>query len=199
MSGSTGSSSYDPDELFLRARAGDQEAWSQLVDHCYNKVRRVIRRRLNPPMRSLFDSSDFTNDVFKSLVAKCDRFDFPNMAALKAYLEQAAKQKLIDAHRYQNRDKRDVKRLQRFQVNDDGQTYEPPSSDPTPSQHAVGRETEEAILGGYSGPDRVVLELKHQGYTTEDIAQETGFHVRKIQRLIKRVSDSWWLRGENRS
>jgi hypothetical protein len=43
-----------------------------------------------------------------------------------------------------------------------------------------------------------VLELKHQGYTTEDIAEETVFHVRKIQRLIKRVSDSWFLRGGSR-
>lgn len=195
MSGSTVSSSgYNPDELFLRAREGDQEAWTQLVDHCYDKVRRVVRRKLDRPMRSLFDSTDFTNDVFKSLVAKSDRFDFPNMAALKAYLEQAAQQKLIDEYRRQHRQKRDLNRQQHLPVNDEGVTYEPPSSEPTPSQYAVGHETREAILAQLDETKRKVLELKQQGYSTQDIAEKTGLEVRTIQRLIKKASESWFLR-----
>lgn len=198
MAGSTESSRYDPDELFLRARDGDQDAWNQLVNHCYDKLRRVVRRKLDRPMRSLFDSTDFTNDVFKSLVAKSDRFDFPNMAALRAYLEQAAKQKLIDEYRKQHRLKRDRSRERPFAVNEDGGSYDLPSSDPTPSQYAVRRETEEAILGRQNDDDREILRLKQQGYSTEDIARETGHNIRKIQRLIKRVSDSWFLRGGTR-
>lgn len=198
MSVSAGSNSYNPDELFQRARAGDQEAWSQLVNHCYDKVRRVVRRKLNPPMRSLFDSTDFTNDVFTSLVAKSDRFDFPNMAALKAYLEQAAEKKLIDEYRRQNRQKRDLKRRQQMPVDDDGATIEPASSEPTASQYAVGRETEAAILNQRNEGVRKVLVLKGEGHTTQDISVETGYDVRKIQRLIKKVSDSWFLRGGSR-
>jgi hypothetical protein len=45
----------------------------------YPKVVRVVRRKLNPPMRSLYDSTDFASDVLKSLAAKCDQFDFPSI------------------------------------------------------------------------------------------------------------------------
>jgi RNA polymerase sigma-70 factor (ECF subfamily) len=198
MSDSSGSSSYDPDELFARARAGDQEAWAQLFDHCYDKVRRVVRRRLDRPMRSLFDSTDFANDVFKSLVAKSDRFDFPNMAALRAYLEQAARQKLIDEYRRQHRQKRDRSREHRLLEDDEGGTLEPPASGPTPSQFAVERETRETLLAGQSGADRRIIELKDQGYSNEEVAEQTGLHVRKVQRRLKKVLDSWFLRGGKR-
>lgn len=199
MSGSTGDSRYDPDELFARAREGDQEAWKQLFDQCYDKVLRVVRRKLDRPMRSLFDSTDFANDVFKSLVAKSDRFDFPNIEALRRYLAQAAEQKVIDEYRRQHRQKRDRSRDRRFGEDEDGVTFEPSSGEPTPSQFAVGRETRETILAEQTGPNRQVLELKGEGYSNEEVAQQTGLHLRKVQRVLKKVSDSWFLRRENRS
>src|SRR5205823_7837978 len=89
------SSDSDADGLFARARAGDQAAWEELFTTCYPKVVRVVRRKLNAPMRSLYDSTDFASDVWGSLVAKSDRFDFPNVAALMAFLTKAAEQKVI--------------------------------------------------------------------------------------------------------
>ena len=80
-------------------RAGDQAAWEELFYTCYPKVVRVVRRKLNAPMRSLYDSTDFASDVWGSLVAKSDRFDFPNVAALMAFLTKAAEQKVIDEYR----------------------------------------------------------------------------------------------------
>ncbi len=196
MSGA--SSKYDPDELFERARAGDQDAWAELVNHCYDKVLRVVRRKLDRPMRSLFDSTDFANDVFKSLVAKSDRFEFENIAALKAHLARAAEQKVIDEHRRQHRQKRNRSREQRFGEDEAGLMFEPPSSDPSPSQYAVEREARETILATQTGNDRQVLELKQLGYSTEEVAERVGMNVRTVQRVLKKVSDSWFLRRGNR-
>jgi RNA polymerase sigma factor (sigma-70 family) len=188
----------DPDTLFGRAKAGDEAAWRELVAHCYEKVRRVVRRSLDRPMRTLYDSTDIANDVFTSLVAKSDRFDFATLEELKAYLIHAARQKVVDEYRRQHRDKRDLdrKRLLGDMTDDEAsERFEPAGRDPTPSQKVQAEETRQLILAGHSGPDREILELKAEEFSNEEAAQRTGTHVRKVQRLVKKVSESWFARG----
>ncbi len=125
----------ESENLFARACRGDQDAWEELIAACYSKVRRVVSRKLDRRMRCLFDSDDFANDVFKSLVAKSDRFDFPTLEALKAFLVQAAEQKVIDAYRHQHRRKRDLSQQERLSdLEGEGHPLEVPGHDPTPSQ-----------------------------------------------------------------
>lgn len=188
---------YDPDELFTRARDGDPNAWEQLVAVCSPKLIRVVRRRLSPPMRSLYDSSDFVNDVFKSLVAKSDHFDFPNLAALKAYLVQAAEQKITDEYRRQHRQKRDRSRERPLfsGADDEGTIDEPAGSDPTPSQYAQARETEDQLLSESGEHEKLVISLKAQHYSNEEVAAQTGIHLRTIQRFLKKVFDTRFVRA----
>ena len=75
-------SDNDSSGLFARARAGDQAAWEELFHTCYPKVIRVVRRKLDRPLRSLYDSTDFASDVMKSLAANLDRLDFPSIDSL---------------------------------------------------------------------------------------------------------------------
>jgi RNA polymerase sigma factor (sigma-70 family) len=197
MSLSSGLSRPDSEGLFARARAGDQAAWEELVGTCYPKIQRIVRRRLNPPMRSLYDSTDFTNDVFKSLAAKSDRFDFPTMEALLAYLTRAAEQKVIDEYRRQHAQKRDIDLNRRLGEEDGGRsgTQDLPSHDPTPSQVAVANETRERLMAGQTGPVREVIELKDQDYTNEEVAARTGLHTRKVQRVLKSLRETLHLGG----
>src|SRR4051794_29971708 len=111
------SNTYDPvaegdDALFARARAGDDAAWKELFDKCYPKVIRVVRRKLNSPMRSVFDSTDFASDVMKSLAANAGRLDFPSFQSLMAFLASVAEQKVIDEYRKAHAQKRDLSRTQ---------------------------------------------------------------------------------------
>jgi RNA polymerase sigma factor (sigma-70 family) len=182
------------DNLFARARTGDEEAWAELVDQCYDKVRRVVARklgRLDRRMRVLYESTDFANDVFKSLVAKSDRFDFPSLAALRAYLIQAAEQKVIDEYRRQHRQKRAIDRNEYLGAmgGPEGH-FELAGHDPTPSQFAQAEETREQILSNQTGPERQVMELKALSYTNEEAAERTGLHLRKVQRLVQKASNS---------
>lgn len=181
----------ETDDLFARARDGDGAAWHLLVKECSPKLLRVVRRKLAPRMRSLYDSTDFVNDVFKSLVAKSDRFDFPNLAALEKYLMQAAEQKVVDEYRRQHRRKRDIDRNRRLDDQHDGEFgFDPPASDPTPSQFAQAQETHEELLAASDGPDRTVIQLKALEYSNEEVAEQTGLHVRRVQRFLKRMFDS---------
>ena len=64
------------------AQKGDPTAWEALFRECYPKVRRVVRRKLDRSMRSLYDSTDFASDVMKSLAANLDQLNFPSIDSL---------------------------------------------------------------------------------------------------------------------
>src|SRR5271166_6923356 len=99
--------------LALReAQKGDQCAWEALFKECYPKVRRVVRRRLDRSMRSLYDSTDFANDAMENLAANLNQLEFPSVNSLIAYLARVAEDKVIDEWRRQHTLKRDLNRVQ---------------------------------------------------------------------------------------
>jgi RNA polymerase sigma factor (sigma-70 family) len=190
MTPSSESSSTDAQDLFTRARTGDQDAWKELFETCYPKVLRVIRRKLNSPsIRSLYDSTDFAGDVWKSLAANAERFDFANIDSLIGFLVKAVDRKLADEYRRQLSQKRDIGRNR--PIDGDRGDRELPSSDPTPSQVAVVNESWERILAGLADEqEREVIRLKREGYSNEEITNKTGWHIRKVQRFLSELRDS---------
>src|SRR4051794_29218850 len=74
--------SLDLSRALQDAQKGDQTAWEALFRECYPKVRRVVRRKLDRSMRSLYDSTDFASDVMKSLAANLDQLSFPSIDSL---------------------------------------------------------------------------------------------------------------------
>jgi RNA polymerase sigma-70 factor (ECF subfamily) len=199
MNTTADSSTCDSDALIARARAGDQAAWEELFRTCYPKVIRVVRRKLDQPMRSLYDSTDFVSDVMKSLAANIERLDFPSMGSLIAFLAQAAEQKVIDEYRRRHTLKRDITR-ERALAAADGTDFKPMtliSAEPTASQVAQADEARERLLQGQDELERLVIELRHQGYTNVEIAEQTGWNIRKVQRFLKELHDSLRLDGDD--
>ena len=198
MSEARDSSIVALDGLFSRARGGDQAAWRELFDASYPKVIRAIRRRLNSQaMRSLYDSTDFVGDVWKSLAEKPENFDFATFDDLQRFLAKAAERKIIDEYRRLHAQKNDVD-LQRpiaawVQAGDG--VLELASSDPTPSQLAQATETRDGLLSGQTGDDRRVIEMKQENYSNEEVAEKVGWSLRKVQRFLKDLGDSLSARG----
>jgi RNA polymerase sigma factor (sigma-70 family) len=189
--------SVDPDSLFARARSGDDAAWEELFRKCYPKLIRAVRRKLEPQMRSVFDSTDFASDVMKSLAANAGRLDFPSFNSLLAFLETVAKQKVIDEYRKAHTLKRDISRQCALAVNnsDDAHPIGVASADPTASQVAQATEVHERLVSGQKEPEqRAAIELKEQGYTLPEIAKETGWHLRKVQRFFKDLEEQLYAR-----
>jgi len=192
MSSSSELSGDDPGGLFARARAGDQDAWEELFNTCYPKVLRVVRRKLDRPMRTLYDSTDFASDVMKSLAAKFDKFDFTSLESLHAYLVHSAKQKVIDEYRRRHTLKRDIGRERSvdWAADHDAMSLAFTSDDPSASQEAQASEVRERLLAGQDETERAIIELKHQGLSNFEVAERTGWNVRKVQRFLKDLSDS---------
>lgn len=178
-----------PDASFAlldRARQGDQAAWQVLFEECYPKIVRVVRKRLSRPMRKIYDSTDIANEVMKSLAAKFDHFDFSSIDGLRAFLIRAAEQKVVDGYRRGHAQKRDLDR-DRALGNEGGGGFEPADSSPTASQVAVANEEVEILLDGQSGVDRTIVELKIQGHSNREVAQATGWHLRKVERFFEKL------------
>jgi RNA polymerase sigma-70 factor (ECF subfamily) len=148
-------------------------------------------------MRSLYDSTDFANDVFKSLVAKSDRFDFATYEDLLSHLAKAAKQKVIDEYRKQHAQKRDIRASTRFDAlrDADGAGYEPIASDPSPSQVAQARDVEDQLIAGQNAEEVEAIKMKALGFSNEQIAKHFQQHPRKVQRFFKKVHDSFYPSG----
>lgn len=188
----------EADSLFARAQGGDTAAWDALIALSYERIRRVVSRRLDPPMRSLYDSTDFANDVFKSLVAKSDRYDFATYDQLVSHLAKAAKQKVIDEYRKQHTQKRNLKGTTHLDAlrGEEGGGYEPVASDPSPSQVAQARDVREQLFAGQNSDEIEAIKMKVDGFSNEQIAEHFQQHPRKIQRLFKRIGDSFRHRGD---
>ena len=177
--------------ILEEAQNGNQAAWETLFNECYPKVRRVVSRKLSRSMRSLYDSTDFASDVMGTLVANLDRLKFPSVASLLAFLAHVAEQKVIDEHRRQHARKRDVAKDRPLSAGDpDEGPVELPSGEPTASQVAQANETEEQLLARPDQTERTIIELRRKGYSNSDIAEQTGWNVRKVQRFLEELRNS---------
>src|SRR5262245_3654697 len=178
--------------VLQEAHRGDPAAWEALFKECYPKVRRVVRRKLNRSMRSLYDSTDFASDVMKSLAAQFDQLEFPSIDSLMAFLAHVAEQKVIDEYRRRHTLKRDVTRERPIWPNDaEFGPVQLPSDEPTASQLAVANEFQERLLSRTDDETgRTIIKLKQLGHSTSDIAEQVGWNIRKVQRFLKDLHDS---------
>ena len=156
----------------------------------------VIRRKLNRQMRNLYDSTDFASDVMKSLAANFGHLDFRSIDSLFAFLAQVAEQKVIDEYRRRNSLKRDMTRERPiFSGDADVGPVQLSSDEPTPSQVAQAKEVDERLLSREDETERTIIELKQQQYSNAEIAERTGWNIRRVQRFLKDLQDSMHAAG----
>ncbi|HEY2158594.1 MAG TPA: ECF-type sigma factor [Isosphaeraceae bacterium] len=175
--------------LFARAQSGDQAAWVALFNECYPKVQRVVRRRINGPLRRYVDSTDIASDVFGELAEKASRFRFETVDDVRNFLLDAAHKRVVDEHRRFLAKKRDSRREMPLGAGGTGvDAWGISSGEPTPSQHAVAQETDEKLRSATSDEKgRRVIELRREHHNNEEISELTGWSLRKVQRFLERL------------
>jgi len=186
-----------PDGLFARAKGGDQAAWDELFHTCYPKILEAVRRRLKQPLRSVYDSTDFANDAIKILTANVNRLDFPTIDSLLAFLTHVAEQRVLDEYRRMHSKKRDRTRQRPLVTDNQSSEFEIPvaSPDPTPSQLAQARETHELLMSELDEEKRMIINLRCDGFSNAEVADQTGWHVRRVQRFLKYLHNWYYCRA----
>lgn len=183
-------SDYDPEfaALIEQVRAGSQEAAWQLVERYGRDVQRFVRRSLHQRLRSKFDSLDFVQIVWGSFFRAPERLQgMARAEQLIAYLATLAKFKVLtEVRRRLQTEKYDVKR-----EDVSGASHTSPDENsgplPTASAVAIAKERWDQLLADEPEQVKRIVELRLQGTTYNEIADNLHIHERTARKTIKRL------------
>ena len=181
----------DFDRLIRAWREGQPGALGELFARYSKHIRAAVRHRLHDKLRTQYDSLDFVQDVWASIVAMPpDRYDFDSPAGLLGFLTKVAENKVIDVTRQRLfTQRRDVTREEPLPMTPDDCDAALRDRQPSPSQRVSGREQWEKLVGQFPVGYRAILERLRDGYTHEEIAAMAGVCTRTVERIVRRLRE----------
>lgn len=175
----------EPDfaQFLIQIRQGDAEAAIQLVRQFEPIIRREVRLALEDQrLMRWFDSVDVSQSVFASFFLRTalGQYDLHSPEQLAGLLMKMARNKMASRARSAKRDKRDIRR-----VSSAGQQllWQLESPDLDPSEWLAQKEQIESVRSRLSAENWQLLELKVQGQTWSQIAEQVGgtAQARRVQ------------------
>jgi len=175
--------------LLQEIRAGSEEAAEQFVRRFGETILRVIRGRLEPRLRSQFDSCDFLQDVFTSFFAAPPAPEvFSGPDALLEYLTTMARHKVVDvARQHLFGKRRNLNRETSLDGSSKFKAMEQAGGGPTPSEVVMADERLEGLTQGMPPGHQRIVQLRRLGYTHSEIAAELGLSTRQVQLRIRHL------------
>jgi RNA polymerase sigma factor (sigma-70 family) len=179
-------------DLLQRARSGDGAAISALLGRFEPEVRTMVRVRLPRSMRNQFDSMDFVQAVWTSVFATKgdDVGSFADAHHFRGYLAGVTRNKVFEEHRRLTRTRKyDLAREERLYVRK-GEREIPidiPANDPSASETLQARDRLGQLIEGRTTEETQIVELRRQGLTFEEIAEQLGINERSGRRVIEAI------------
>jgi RNA polymerase sigma-70 factor (ECF subfamily) len=181
--------------LLPQARCGDAAALEEIVRAFGDEVRMMVRVRLPRLLRPQFDTLDFTQCIWASVLAGLSDAEarFDSAAQFRGYLAGVARNKVLAEYRRRTRtQKYDVRREEPLEVRrgtGGSGIDEPVSRDPSPSEALDPEARLERVLRGRPPIERRVVELRSQGFTLVEIGAELDVHEKTVRRILDRLWD----------
>ncbi len=194
-----------PEELLARACAGDAGARGELFDRCRDRLRRMVRLRMDRRLQGRIDPSDVLQDAYLDYARRFAEWAARPTLPFFLWLRLLTGQKLVDLHR----------RHLGAQMRDAGQEVSlyrgalPQASSASlaaqllgrltsASQAAVRAETQVRVqeaLNGMEPIDREILTLRHfEMLSNEEAAEVLGLRKsaasNRYIRALKRLKDA---------
>jgi DNA-directed RNA polymerase specialized sigma24 family protein len=175
-------------QLIQRLRGGERSAAEELVRHYEPVIRRAIRVRLvNPTLRRTVDSVDICQSVMGSFFVRAalGQYDLNSPEQLAGLLIKLARNKVADAARRQNAEKRDHHRMQ------EGASAVDRVMDghESPSQVVAGAELLQKFREKLQPDELILAEQRAQGREWNDLALERGESAEALRKRLKRAVD----------
>jgi len=176
-------------KLMVSAKSGDPAATAMLVDRYGKHIQRAVRRMLSHRLRSLYDSEDFSQAVWKSFFAEVDGIDqFRDPAGLIAHLAAVARNKVIDeSRRLLMTTKHNLNRVRPIAW--DSAAAPADRRTPTPSEVLIADETASRLSEAIPETQKAILQLRMDGCSNREIAAITGIHERTVRRAIAQLAN----------
>jgi len=179
------------DELIQRCRTGDQEAARVLFDSYVERLLPLARRRISQRLASRVDAEDIVQSVFRTFFArlKDDQFEIANQDDLFRLLVRITVHKTLRQIAHHRAAKRNPGQETGQSDSAHEQLLQLLTSEPTPEEAVSFLDQLEHFMQQMTDSDRKILELRMEGFSTEEIAQKTGSYDRKIRRVLERIRD----------
>jgi RNA polymerase sigma-70 factor (ECF subfamily) len=179
------------DELIERCRAGDQDAARVLFDSYVERLLPLARRRISQRLASRVDAEDIVQSVFRTFFArlKDDQFEINSQDDLFRLLVRITVHKTLRQIAHHRAAKRNPGQEMGQSDSAHEQLLQLLTSEPTPEATVSFLDQLEHFMQQMPDSDRKILELRMEGYSTDEIAQKTGSYDRKIRRVLERIRD----------
>lgn len=185
--------------LIRRIALGSEEAVWELLDRYSTNILRVVRRHLPAELRPKVDSVDIVQSVWKSLLRKGAAFNHIGDAEqFVGYIAGVARNKVFEMHRHFTKHAQfDIRREVPLEQRQSGTSSEdiptPEYIDPRcldPGEVVHARDNWERAMHKAGERGQHIVQLRLQGLTLEEIAEETGLSKITVRRTLASVLTS---------
>jgi RNA polymerase sigma-70 factor (ECF subfamily) len=101
-------------ELIARAKAGDRSALDALVTRYQDRILRVVRIRLGAKLRTVLESADIVQDVFRIAIEEIGGFEVRSPGSILPWLSKIIEHRIQNQHAFHVARKRDMNRTVAF-------------------------------------------------------------------------------------
>lgn len=154
--------------LLDRANGGDRQAFEELFSRCVPPLRRWASGRLPRSARAMTETADVVQDAVLSTLRQLSTFVPEREGSLQAYLRRAVMNRIRD----------ELRRAARRPTGDFAEEQIGASNDPSPLDHAIGREAVdryERALARLAPIEREAIVARIElGYSYEQVAEAVG-------------------------
>jgi RNA polymerase sigma-70 factor (ECF subfamily) len=160
-------------ELLGQAQAGDAAALDGLLRRYEDRLRRVIRVRLDAQARRSLDSADLVQETFMAALTGIPTLQAHDRGAILAWLTRIAENELIDARRRATAARRDRRR----DVPLDGAPI-PEARAAAPEEAAAAREQKDLVDAAVAklteSHREVIVRRTYLGLSWDEVARQLG-------------------------
>jgi RNA polymerase sigma-70 factor, ECF subfamily len=170
--------------LLRRFQRGESDAATLLFLRYAERLGSLAWIQLGGDLTSRFDPDDIVQSVFRTFFRRAAQglYDVPEGQDLWKLLLVIALQKIRDASSFHRAAKRDVRTTRSGEASDRKIERRPTQNE---TDLAELRMMLEEILGGLPATQRVIVELRIDGFQIDEIAEKTGRSRRTVERGLQ--------------
>jgi RNA polymerase sigma-70 factor (ECF subfamily) len=182
-------SGSDPRHLIEQWQSGSETAAQQIFDKYVERLLVLARWHISEKLRSRIDPEDVVQSVFRTffLRVRNDRFTFDEADDLFKLLTRITLHKTLRQVAFHRAARRNPAREAAKGNDDQDQIMQILDTEPDPETVVAFTDQLKTFLTKFSPQEQEIIEMRLQGYTSEDIAQKLGTYDRKVRRILERV------------